>query len=115
MTFAVVRRAIPPRLVVGVCALALAAGAALPGALSAASTHAVAVKDDFFSPARLSVHKGDRVTWRWRGDSAHNVVGDGWSSPTMRRGAYSRTFRRAGTYRYVCTLHRRMGGWIIVG
>ena len=95
--------------------LLVLAAAMFPGASSAASTQVVGIKDDFFTPARLSVDKGDTVTWRWRGDAAHNVIGDGWSSPTMKRGAYSRTFRRAGTYSYVCSLHRRMGGRIIVG
>lgn len=95
--------------------LLLLAAAAFPGASSAASTHEVAVKDNFFAPARLSVHKGDRVTWRWRGDFAHNVTGKGWGSPLISRGTYSRTFRRAGTFRYVCTLHSGMSGRIVVG
>ena len=102
------------RLAVCTCALFLFAGAAVPNALSAASVHTVAVKDDFFSPSRFTIHRGDVVSWRWRGSSPHNVTGANWSSPTMRQGTYSRTFRNQGTFRYRCTLHPGMGGRIIV-
>jgi plastocyanin len=102
------------RRVVGIGAVALLAAALVPGAHGASSAPVVAVKDDFFSPARLTVRRGEKVIWRWRGDSLHNVVGNGWHSPTMRRGAYSRTFRAVGTYGYVCTLHPRMRGKVVV-
>jgi plastocyanin len=101
------------RLIV-VVGLALLVGAAVPAATTASSTRVVAVKDDFFSPSRLTIREGATVTWRWRGASRHNVVGDGWNSPTMRRGTYSRAFRRAGIHRYVCTLHPRMKGKVVV-
>lgn len=98
---------------VAVCLVLVMLGALASGS-PASSTSVVAVKDDFFSPARITVGKGDRVTWHWRGDGAHNVVGNGWSSPRMKRGTYARTFRRVGTYAFVCALHRGMSGRVIV-
>jgi len=94
--------------------VALALSIWLAPAVPVAGAAVVRVKDDFFSPARLRVERGDRVIWRWRGRSAHNVVGAGWRSRTMRRGSYARKFRRVGTYRYLCTLHPRMRGRIVV-
>jgi plastocyanin len=97
-----------------VCVLLALVTATTPDSPSAATAHSVAVKDDYFSPSRIRIDKGDKVIWRWRGGSSHDVTGGSWGSSAMQRGTYAKTFRRAGTYRYVCTLHPGMGGRIIV-
>jgi plastocyanin len=55
----------------------------------------------------VKIHKGQKVTWVWTGDAAHNVKGKGFkSSIKSARGAtYSHTFRTRGKYTIVCTLH----------
>ena len=76
----------------------------------------VSVKDDFFSPKTKRVSSGTKVTWRWRGSDPHNVkfrkVPSGASrrgSDTQSSGRFSRTFRKRGRYRYVCTIHESVG------
>jgi plastocyanin len=82
----------------------------------ASATKRVSVRDDFFSPRRVSLAVGDRVRWTWRGDNEHNVRfrraprgaskrGAGFRT----RGSFSRSFSKRGTYRYVCTLHEDAG------
>ena len=109
--------------------LPIAAGALVTtialGGHSAMSTAAgrktITVKDDVFSPKRTTISKNTLVTWRWASDAGkHNVVSRGSkrfkSSKTQEGGVYRVRFRRAGTYRYVCTLHEDKGmtGRIIV-
>jgi plastocyanin len=78
----------------------------------AARTVKVTVGDDFFRPARLSVRRGTRVLWRWRGRDEHNLtVSSGpqrFHSADKRTGTFVRTLRRAGRYTIVCTIHGQM-------
>jgi len=75
----------------------------------------VVLRNTAFSPSRVSIRPGERVTWRWHdGRIAHNVRGSGFASRTQTRGSFSHTFRRKGTFSYVCTLHSRMKGKITV-
>jgi plastocyanin len=72
----------------------------------------VRVDDDVFRPGSVTVRSGTTVTWRWVGDNPHNVtVRRGpvkFRSKTKRSGRYSKTLRRGGTYRIVCTVHPGM-------
>jgi plastocyanin len=105
-------------------AVGLAAAVALAGhsALStAATTRTITVKDDVFAPKKARVAKNTLVTWRWASDSnAHDVVSRGTkrfkSSTIKSSGVHRYRFRKAGTYRYVCTLHEDKGmtGQIVV-
>ena len=77
------------------------------------------LRDIAFSPKSLTIARGSTVTFRWRDDdTAHNVVSQGAkrfkSIATRETGSQSRKFTRAGTYRYVCTLHPGMAGRITV-
>ncbi len=60
--------------------LALAAAGALvfaaPGSAvvgPAAKTKKIAVKDNRFSPKTLTIKKGTKLDWVWKGDNPHNV------------------------------------------
>jgi plastocyanin len=102
----------------GLAATAVLAPASGGSQVTAAATK-VSVKDDLFSPRGVTVSRGGKVTWRWRGDNPHNVafrrVPAGASRPkrcgtTSRRDAScTRKFRQRGTYRYVCTIHELAG------
>ena len=82
-------------------------------ASAAAATKRVTVGDNFFvrdgGKPTVSVSKGTKVTWVWRGKSSHNVkVSKGpakFGSSTMRSGSFSKTVRKAGTYTIICTVH----------
>ena len=104
-----------------VLAIAIAGAVAGHSAIStAAGTKTIAVKDDVFSPKRTTISKGTLVTWRWQGDNPHNVRSRGTkrfkSSGVKESGRHRYRFTKAGTYRYVCTIHEDDGmtGTIIV-
>jgi plastocyanin len=99
---------------------ALLAGLAVPASTSAVTTKTVAMEDFAFKPATLRVAKGTKVVWRNKDvGTPHNVTSEGAkrfrSSKDFSRGSYAVTFRRAGTYRYSCTLHPiAMQGKVVV-
>jgi plastocyanin len=68
-----------------------------------------------FRPGALTVPAGTTVTWAWpEGSNAHNVVGDGFSSPTQGAGTFAHRFAEPGSYAYACTLHPGMEGTVTV-
>jgi plastocyanin len=97
----------------------IAAGADGPGAEAAGKRKPVKVKvaDDYFSPATLKVKKGTKVKWKWNRNNLnpHNV--------TLRKGPkgvkkkrftsatgsigikFNRKLKKAGDYKFICTLH----------
>lgn len=99
--------------------LALATTLLVCAAANAAPARTVTLKDIAFSPRSLTVAKGTRVTFAFRDDTTvHNVTSTGTRRfariSSRSSGSASRTFARAGTYRYECTLHPGMTGRIVV-
>ena len=91
--------------------LALTALFAIPAL--GATTRTVSVKDSFFSPKSLTVTKGTKVKWVWRGALAHNVVlqkgpATFSSGRPKVKGTYTRTLTRRGSYRIICEIHPGM-------
>lgn len=97
---------------------AAAAGVALAAALFAASagsapTKSIKIGDDYYvRPSGVpvvTVTRNTRVTWRWTGDSAHDVrVSSGpikFHSKVQTEGTYSRVMSRRGRYRIFCEIH----------
>jgi plastocyanin len=101
---------------------ALVAGgavAALPAFAPAATKHhhatgktrTVGVQNDFYDPAKLTIHVGDKVRWVWHasGFALHDVYVDTgptkFNSPTQAAGTFSQAFKKAGTYKLYCTQH----------
>ena len=76
----------------------------------------VTAKDNRFTPAAIQVPAGTEVTWAFKdGFVPHDVVGDGFTSGEPRRkGTFTHTFDRAGTFPYRCTLHDGMTGRVVV-
>lgn len=78
----------------------------------------VVLRDIAFKPGDLKVKVGDTVTWRFDDKGInHDVVADDGSfkSEIQDSGSFRHTFDKAGTYDYVCTLHRAaMKGTIVV-
>jgi len=99
-------------------AVAPATVLAAPSA-DAARTKTVEIEDIDFSPGTARISRGDRVRWVWRDEATpHNVRSRGSrrfeGSSTKTKGTYSVRFRKAGTYRYVCTIHPGMDAKVVV-
>ncbi len=94
---------------------------ALAGAGEAAAPKQVRIGDNFFDSATVVRKPGGKVRWTWTGTSRHDVFF--YAAPddakprkcSLRRsGACVRTFRKKGTYRYICTRHGSMAGAVKV-
>ena len=76
----------------------------------AGSTKTVAVKNNAFSPTAVKVKTGDKVVWKWtQGGVPHNVTpanGKPGSQTSSKKGfTFAKTFSKAGTFKYICTIH----------
>jgi plastocyanin len=105
------------RLIPMLCATAALAAVSAP-ALGSGTT--VRVSGYKFTARTVHVKKGQKVTWRWNAgnDDAHNVTFKGFHSKSQKRGSFSHTFKKKGTYTYLCTFHAKshgMKGTVIVG
>ena len=93
----------------------LTAGA--ESAPSAGAATVVLAHDFMFAPVSLTVRAGSTVTWTNRDEEPHTVVSD---TGLFRSGAmdtnesFSYRFDKPGTYHYLCSIHPRMAGTIIV-
>jgi plastocyanin len=89
-------------------ATALAAFFAV-SATASPRTKNVKVADSVFSPRRITIRKGTKVTWKWDGFLEHNVtVAKGpakFHSRILVSGSFSHVFTKKGTYFLRCTLH----------
>lgn len=84
-----------------------------------ASRIRVAIQGFAFRPAALRITTGTTVTWTNRDLSDHNVTqtrpSRSFRSGTLHQNqSFSITFRKAGSYTYVCTIHPGMQGTIHV-
>ena len=81
-----------------------------------ATTEVQMAKSYRFDPKTIEIEAGDTVTWTNADNFTHTVQVDGQEDHKVERGeSVSIAFDTAGTYRYVCTLHKRdMDGEVIV-
>ena len=77
----------------------------------------VGAYNNYFSPKKVTVSRGSKVTWVIR-KGVHNVRskrGSFLASKNLGKGGkYSKRFSRSGSYPYVCTLHPGMDGKVVV-
>lgn len=79
------------------------------------SGKSVIMKNHAFSPAELTIAKGETVTWTNEDAATHDVAGNTFKSDAMKKGdTFSYTFNETGTIDYTCTLHPGMDGKVIV-
>ena len=79
----------------------------------AGSSKTVAVKNNSFSPSMVNIKKGGKVVWKWtQGGVPHNVTpasGAAGSATSSKKGfTFTKTFSKAGSFKYVCTIHSSM-------
>lgn len=96
--------------------LLVSAAAVMPGT-ARAENMLVVMKNFDFSPMALAVRAGTTVTWKNVDGEPHTVVSvDGkFRSPALdQNDTYAFEFDKPGTYEYVCSIHPRMTGRIVV-
>ena len=101
---------------------ALGAGGALSSLARPATAHdaddtSVTIADFQFTPATITIHVGDTVTWTNHGPSAHTATANNGSFNTgvLQKGhSASHTFTTAGTFTYICEIHPFMHGTVVV-
>ena len=90
----------------------------LKGGVPIVKTNAVRMIDYTFTPPRIAVEAGGKVTFTNSGDQPHNAASadtGGWDTGILKNGESATvTFNRPGTYSYTCTPHPFMIGQIIV-
>lgn len=80
----------------------------------------VVMKDIKFSPATVNVKTGETVTWKNDDSVGHDVTADDDSFSSGDAGGiqpgqdYAHEFAKAGTFKYVCTVHPGMEGDVVV-
>jgi plastocyanin len=75
------------------------------------------ISDFKFSPATITIHVGDTITWTNNGPTSHTATASNGSfdTGTMKKGASaSHTFTQAGTFPYICSIHPFMHGTVVV-
>ena len=84
---------------------------------AAADPNMVVMKNFDYSPMSLAVPVGATVTWKNLDGEPHTVVSvDGTfrSQALDQNDTFSFTFKKAGTYKYVCSIHPKMMATITV-
>ena len=77
----------------------------------------VSAKDFMFTPTSITVKAGTTVTWVNLDDEPHTIFSDAGlfrSSALDTKERFSFKFEKAGTYHYLCTIHPRMLGTVVV-
>lgn len=85
----------------------------------AVATNTVKIEGFEFSPSKITVKKGTKVTWTNKDTVAHTVTQtddkSSLNSPQLQTGkSYSFTFDTVGTFSYYCSLHPHMTGSVEV-
>ena len=96
---------------------ALVSSLARPATAHAANDTSVTISDFKFTPASITIHVGDTVTWTNNGPSAHTATANNGSFNTgvLQKGhSGSHTFTTAGTFTYICQIHPFMHGTVVV-
>jgi plastocyanin len=84
---------------------------------AAATTRTVTIENLQFSPAVLSVHRGDRIVWVNKDLFPHTVTADkrAFDSGSIAAGAsWTYVVRKSGKFSYACTFHPVMKGSVEV-
>lgn len=99
---------------------ALCAGSLLAATSTARGSHNVMIAGSsiasyHFAPDKLTIQKGQKVHWSWSSNAPHNVTFTklGKHSKTGASETYSLKFNKAGTYRYLCTIHDFKGKIVV--
>jgi plastocyanin len=82
-----------------------------------AQTTTVEIPGLMYTPASVTIHVGDAVTWTNTSTRTHTATSDDgeWDTSSIGPGMQrSQTFNTAGTFGYHCAIHPSMEGTIVV-
>lgn len=82
-----------------------------------AADSAIVMKNFDFTPMTMTVSAGTTVSWKNEDGEPHTVVStDGLfrSAALDENDTFKFTFSKPGTYKYVCSIHPKMVGTIVV-
>lgn len=86
-----------------------------PAPAAAGNVQQVTIQNFAFSPASITIKKGDTVNWTNQDGPTHTVTGSGFDSGRLAPGkSYSFTFSDAGSFSYQCNIHPSMKGTVVV-
>jgi plastocyanin len=96
-----------------------ACGSGGHGTSRAAAPNVVVMRNIAFNPQTIHAKVGQTITWINRDDAPHNVTYSSGprfaSSATFTNGeSFRLKLTKAGTIRYMCTVHPGMNGTIVV-
>lgn len=75
----------------------------------------VSIENFSFKPSVLTVQVGTTVVWTNNDSAEHNIKSTDFNSPMMKTGEkFEFKFDKVGTYDYICGVHPKMTGQIIV-
>lgn len=98
--------------------LAILLAAALPCVVQAdGALHTVTIEGLQFSPAQLTVHRGERIVWVNKDPFPHTVTADGKqfdSHSIAANASWTYVAAKPGEYPYSCTFHPSMKGQLKV-
>ena len=98
-------------------AAAILAAGSVGVAMADVAAIKISAKNFMFSPTSITVKAGSTVTWTNLDDEPHTVFSDAGlfrSSALDTKDSFSYKFDKPGTYHYLCTIHPRMMGTIVV-
>jgi plastocyanin len=85
--------------------------------VSVATSQRVKIVDFAFKPRAVTIAKGTKVVWTNKGAVTHTSTSNKgvWDSGLIAPGdTFSRVFKKAGTFKYHCTIHPTMTAKIVV-
>jgi plastocyanin len=77
----------------------------------------IAIKDFMFAPTSLKIKAGTAVMWINEDDEPHTVVSETGlfrSGGVDTKETFVFTFEKPGTYHFICTIHPKMVGTVVV-
>jgi plastocyanin len=77
----------------------------------------VLIQDFSFSPAKIAVKKGTKVTWINKDEAPHTVTANNgaFDSGVLEQGdKFTYKFKKAGKFAYFCRIHPEMTGSVSV-
>lgn len=97
-----------------IAAAALAAVAVPVGigaTADASTTRTIKLSGMKFSPSRITIHKRDKIRFVWADGGktgGHTLVGPHVNVKLQKTGSKTVTFKKAGSFKYICTVHPGM-------